>query len=270
MDRLLNFISLQIIVSEIRSKSSSFVTNYYPNEIKDTELIEKGQMYCYRDDNVCLVIRKFVGFNDFSYIATNYEALEHTLADFFSRRNGIYITDLVGMPTQIAPVKKLFEERGFTLRRSLQRMVKIGVDSASRMDSDHIVYPSYEDINDIREILLENFDPLSEQIPSIDELSRFIDKKHIYLYKNNNEIAGMIIFELTPVAFYLRYWFTNSKFRNMGIGSTLYKKVMFDSPNIKRQMLWVVADNENAIKRYEHYGFKLDRLIDNVMIINNN
>lgn len=55
----------------------------------------------------------------------------------------------------------------------------------------------------------------------------------------------------------------------MGIGSSLYKKVMFESKNIKRQMLWVVSDNENAIKRYEHYGFKLDRFIDNVMIINN-
>lgn len=270
MDKILDFISLQTIVGEIRGKSTSFVTNYYPNEIKDKGLINKGQMFYYRNDNVCLVIRQYAGFNDFSFIATSPETLGHTLEDFFLSRNGIYVTDLIGLSNQIKPIKLLFEEKGFTLRRTLQRMIKIGIDADSRIDSDYIVYPSYEDISKIREILLENFDFLSEQIPSCDELSRYIDKKQIYLYKKDSEIAGMIIFELTPMAFYLRYWFTNPKFRNMGIGSVLYKKVMFDSKNIKRQMLWVVSDNENAIKRYEHYGFKLDSLVDNVMIINKN
>lgn len=268
MDKVFDFISLQTIVGEIRGRSSSFVTNYYPNEIKDKELINKRQLYYYRNDNACLVIRQYVGFNDFSYIATSPETLGNILGDFFYNRNGIYVTDIVGLPAQITPIKKLFEDKGFTLRRTLQRMIKIGIDANSRIDSDSIVYPSYEDISNIRKILLENFDSLSEQIPSCDELSRYIDKKQIYLYKKDSAIAGMIIFELTSMAFYLRYWFTNPKFRNMGIGSVLYKKVMFDSKNIKRQMLWVVSDNENAIKRYEHYGFKLDRLIDNVMIIN--
>ena len=269
MDKIIDYISLQTIVGEIRSKSPLFVTNYFPNETKDKELIAKEQLYYYRNEDVCLVIRQFVGYNDFSYIASSLETLYSILEDFFSSTHDIYVTDLVGFPAQIASIKLLFEKKGFTLRRSLQRMVKMGVDDDSRVDSKEIVYPTYDEINNISSLLLENIDPLSEQIPSVEELSRFIDNKQIYLYKKHDEIAGLIIFELTSMVFNLRYWFVNLKFRNMGIGSSLYKKVMFESKNIKRQMLWVVSDNENAIKRYEHYGFKLDRFIDNVMIINN-
>ena len=83
MDKIIDYISLQTIVGEIRSKSPLFVTNYFPNETKDKELIAKEQLYYYRNEDVCLVIRQFVGYNDFSYIASSVETLYSILEDFF-------------------------------------------------------------------------------------------------------------------------------------------------------------------------------------------
>ena len=108
MDKIIDYISLQTIVGEIRSKSPLFVTNYFPNETKDKELIAKEQLYYYRNEDVCLVIRQFVGYNDFSYIASSLETLYSILEDFFSSTHDIYVTDLVGFPAQIASIKLLF------------------------------------------------------------------------------------------------------------------------------------------------------------------
>ena len=35
--------------------------------------------------------------------------------------------------------------------------------------------------------------------------------------------------------------------------------------NTKRQYFWVKTDNENAIKRYRHYGFEFEELKDTVL-----
>ena len=37
--------------------------------------------------------------------------------------------------------------------------------------------------------------------------------------------------------------------------------------NTKRQYFWVKADNENAIKRYQHYGFAFEPLKDVVLAL---
>ena len=37
------------------------------------------------------------------------------------------------------------------------------------------------------------------------------------------------------------------------------------SPAVKRFILWVVATNENAVKKYQHYGYAADGLIDHVL-----
>ena len=43
------------------------------------------------------------------------------------------------------------------------------------------------------------------------------------------------------------------------------KKYFSDSRGAKRQLFWVIKLNENAIKRYRHYGFKSENLFDVVL-----
>lgn len=68
------------------------------------------------------------------------------------------------------------------------------------------------------------------------------------------------------MTWYLRYWFTSSKYRNQGVGAKLLKSSLFLAKETKRQILWVISENENAIKRYEHYGFKRELMNDYVLI----
>jgi len=268
MDKVLDYSDLQTIVSNIRSISKAYTTNYYPNETKDKELILMGALFVESIGNTCFVIRQMDGFYEFSYVSTDQESLINSSSLFFKDRTDIYVTDIIGTDIQTKELSFAFKALGFKQRRALQRMIKVGIDEASQVDNANVISAKENDIPAIQTILLQNFDSLSEKIPSVEELERFVDGNQIFIYKDKDTIAGLIIFELTTSVFYLRYWYTSNDYRNKGIGSSLYKKVMYKSGKIKRQMLWVVSDNENAIKRYENYGFKLDKLSDIVLTIN--
>lgn len=92
-----------------------------------------------------------------------------------------------------------------------------------------------------------------------------IYKTNGLVYKLEHKIVGFIIFELTGLTLYLRYWFVLPQFREMNIGSKLFNSFMYEGRNTKRQLLWVITHNINAIKRYVHYGFKPEKLFDYVL-----
>ena len=112
------------------------------------------------------------------------------------------------------------------------------------------------------------FDPLSEQLPSYEEILYFISRKSVLVYKEAGKVYGFVIFELNGQTLYLRYWFVLPEYRDLKIGSRLFNEFMRAGHATKRQLFWVIASNENAIKRYRHYGFEVERLYDYVLIRN--
>ena len=111
-----------------------------------------------------------------------------------------------------------------------------------------------------------DFDPLAEQLPSLKELEDYAERKQLLVIKDGDNLCGFLIFEITGVTWYLRYWYTSPDYRNKGIGAGLLRTSLLYGIESKRQIFWVIADNENAIKRYEHYGFKKENMNDYVMI----
>jgi ribosomal protein S18 acetylase RimI-like enzyme len=112
----------------------------------------------------------------------------------------------------------------------------------------------------------KDFDPLAEQLPTIKELKDYVKRQQLLVIKEGDDLCGFLIFELTGVTWYLRYWYTSPDHRNKGIGAGLLKTSLLYGVDSKRQIFWVIAANENAIKRYEHYGFTRENMNDYVMI----
>ena len=54
--------------------------------------------------------------------------------------------------------------------------------------------------------------------------------------------------------------------RNQHIGAFLYHSLMNLAKGTKRQMHWVISTNDNAIKRYKHYGYIAESLYDYVLL----
>jgi len=121
------------------------------------------------------------------------------------------------------------------------------------------------DIQEVQTLLTNNFDKYTEQIPVYEELEQWVKQSHLIVYELDSKIVGFLIYDLTGVTLYLRYWFVCPEYRDLKIGSELIREYLYRGKETKRQIFWVIESNDNAIKRYEHYGFIKERMYDYIL-----
>ena len=115
------------------------------------------------------------------------------------------------------------------------------------------------------QLLHQFFNEKTEQIPFAEELEGYAKEGHILVCEESSNLAGFLIYEINATTIYLRYWFTLPDFRDKKVGSRLLRRFFEEGKNTKRQLFWVIRNNENAIKRYKHYGFAEENMYDFIM-----
>lgn len=264
MDKVVSYNQVQGMVSQIRSLRSGFITNFYWDDNKHPYWIaEETLIYDAKPDSF-LLIHCADGFSNMYYIATD---IETVLCHFeeIDLDNDV-VVDVVTKGDETS-ILLAYIHHGFEKYKHLFRMSHAGLMPVDVENNDHtVIHATKDDVEALTIALYMNFDPLAEQLPSKQELFDLIDQNEILLIKDNENICGFIIFEIVGVTWYLRYWYTSPDYRNIGIGARLIKASLERGRDTKRQILWVMAHNENAIKRYEHYGFKRELMNDYILI----
>lgn len=264
MDKIVSFNQINELTGQIRSLRKGFVTNFFWDDNKHTYWIEKGLLTYQAHPESILLIHQSNGFSNLYYIATNIEQVLKHLAEI--PQNDDFVADIVirGEDTETIDT---FIKFGFEKYKHLFRMTHVGLMADDKWLYDETVVPAItDDIDSLSEALHLGFDPIAEQLPSKKKLSDYIDKEEILLIRDKEKICGFIIFEIVGVTWNLKYWYTSADYRNMGIGAKLMRASLLKAKDSKRQLLWVMSHNDNAIKRYEHYGFKREKMNDYVMI----
>lgn len=268
MQIIKTFEELQQKVAEIRSLRLGFITNFFPDPVKNSLWIEKGDCYTERVNNTLFIVRKSQKFWNVFYCSTTLDKLGADLEVFQDQNPGkALMYDLVGRENQCQPLVQLFKAKGCIEATSLVRMNRMTEPMAYNPDSA-IRYATEEDLPLIREQLHQYFNERTEQIPYDEELKDYTKLQHILVCEENGVIAGFLIFELNATTLYLRYWFTHPDFRNKKVGSRLLRRFFEEGKDTRRQLFWVIRTNENAIKRYKHYGFIEENMFDFVMQYN--
>lgn len=248
-----SFQEVRDYINNIRNLRNGFITNFYPEQRKIELWISHNLLQVLYCKNAVIFLKKDDGFTSIYYCATNIDELSIILSEL-SHEN-IFVLDQITDKRTDSAILDIFINRGFQIRNSLVRMSKIN-NSSSILYADNSNFVINEgDIFIIYNLLQENFDKYSEQLPSLEELKSFIDSNHIIIQRIGDEIAGFIIYDQTPSTLYLRYWLVVQKFRDRGIGSLLFHEYSKRGINCKRHILWVMEDNKNAIMKYRHYGY---------------
>ena len=263
-----SFEDLQKQVTEIRSLRLGFITNFFPEPIKNGLWIEKGDCYTKRINNTLFIIRQSPSFWNVFYCSTTLDSLGVDLEAFQNQNPGkTMMYDLVGRDIQCEPLVELFKAKGCKEATSLVRMTKMTEPMDYTSDSS-IRYATEKDIPLISKQLHQYFDEQTEQIPYDEELKNYAKQSRILICEEEGVMAGFLIFELNATTLYLRYWFTHPDYRDRKIGSRLLRRFFEEGKETKRQLFWVIQTNENAIVRYRHYGFNEENMYDYVMQFN--
>ncbi len=276
MDKITSITQLRELINYVRNLHQGYVTNFYLDETKHATWIETGEfLYDKYEDTVSLLFDHYSPdnkkyFTNLFYISTSIESVIKNLKIYPEMFiYDLYILDIVGKEAMCEPMVNALKAIHAHHDATLVRMNRISEDKELLVirgyQDKRVVYADETDAKLIEELLHANFDEKLEQLPLHKEITQMIAEKHILKCVVDGKMAGLLLFELNATTLYLRYWLTLPEFRNQGIGGALLKRFFYEGRNTKRQILWVMQNNANAIARYEHYGFVKENMYDYIL-----
>lgn len=264
MRKVESFEQTQLFSKQVRSLKKGCVTNFYWDPQKHPYWLAEGSLTYEEFDEGFLMFHQSDEFSNLYYIATDYSVVASMLQAVKKEEN--LVVDVVLRGDDKSAIEA-FKGMGFEPYRSLYRMSHVGqIVQHDWMKDPRVVSGTKVDAAMVHQTLLKDFDPLAEQIPSLKEIEDFAERGELSVLKDGVNLCGFLIAEITGVTWYLRYWYTSPDYRNQGVGAKLLRTSLINGMQSKRQIFWVLSDNENAIKRYEHYGFMRENMNDYVMI----
>lgn len=257
--------ALQQQVTGIRSLGLGFITNFYPDAVKHSLWIAKGDCYTERVNNTLFVVKANPSFWNVYFCSTAIDTLGKDFEEFLKKHADKAMSfDLVGRDVQCLPLVGLFQSKGCRETVSFVRMTRMSEPVVYSPDN-FVRYASENDLPLISQYLRHYFNERTEQIPYDEELLEHCLQNHILVCEEDSRMAGFLIFELNASTLYLRYWFTHPDYRDRKVGSRLMRRFFDEGKNTRRQLLWVIRTNDNALVRYRHYGFVEENMFDYVM-----
>lgn len=261
MNQVLKIEELISSIAEIRDLRKGFITNFYLDVPKHTLWIEKGVVYTEKRNDTLFIIKKNTNFWNVFFCSTIVDKLSKSIEYFNQKYNNFLLMfDFVGNERMLASYKEVFDTQ-MNEYCSLVRMSKINSEQEYILSSD-IKHASNEQAQELLDILYHFFDERTEQIPFLEEIESLIERENVLVFEHKGKIIGFLIFEKSMATLYLRYWFVHPEYRNMKVGSKLLNHFFHKGRDCKRHQLWVIRTNDNAIVRYQHYGFKAENLYD--------
>lgn len=272
MEKVESIEQLKEFLLYIRNQKKGFVTNFYLDEEKHAAWIRTGEFqYDKWADTVFLLFDHYTPdnakyFTNMFYISTSEDEMLARLKGYPEKYiYDLYVLDIVGRDMMCLPlVEKLKAMRGYN-DMTLVRMTRMNGIQDDGVKGENVVYATQEDVKWVNEMLHSYFDEQMEQLPLVEELEKMAVRKHILLCKRDGKNAGMILFDKNPTTIHWRYWLVLQEYRNSGAGSELWHHLLWEARDTKRMILWVRLDNEHAMVRQEHYGFKKENMYDYII-----
>jgi GNAT superfamily N-acetyltransferase len=234
-------------IQKVKAGASAFCTNLFPVQRK--------------------LLRKDRDFWHLCFSASNMEALQRSLGELRELRTNRVVTDMVGKEPAIGGLLAVLASAGFRRHNHLYRMARGPQTTASSAYPGGAVveYAGTADSAAILDLIVRSFDPYAEQLPMLYEIEAAAANRQVLAAKCDGSLAGLLFFETQGVTSTVRYWLVAERFRGDGYGGALMHRFFALHNPVRRFLLWVIADNENAIEKYRHYGFSPDGLVDYVL-----
>lgn len=243
-------------------------TNLFARRDEVESWIAKGHLAEAAFSGATLFLRSDDGFRRVYHAAADPAALAAALSTLPT--DGALVADLVGRPADVEPWVAAYAEAGFVERRALLRMARQGGATPMRAEdavaSGAVAWAQPEEARAVRGLLERLLDPHTEPLPTVDALHDAAVAGGLIVARRDEDLVGMLWFERQGVVAHLRYWHLEPTGRGFGLGGQMMRRFLAASGDAGRLVLWVVADNDESIAIYRHYGFLADGLVDRIMV----
>jgi len=255
-------------IQRVKTNATAFCTNFFPVPQKVQSWIDHGELFCEHGSEAAFFFRKDRDFWRIYFCATNIGELQRELVDLPDVKIKPVVMDLIEREAASDSLLPTMESIGFRFYTRLRRLARPGSPALQPLFSGGLqpVYAGNEDVQTVSAMLNVSFDHYAEQLPALYEIEAAISNRQILMIKHAQKLAGLLFFETQGLASAIRYWVVAEKFRTLRYGSALMRAYFAAHAAIQRFNLWVIADNQPAITRYQHYGYASDKLVDHVLV----
>jgi hypothetical protein len=254
-------------IQRVKEAAPAFCTNFFPAQKKLQNWIEHGELRSESREGALFFFKRDRDFQHFYFCGASVVALQREMAHLPALKTEPVVTDLVGSEAALGELLRCLETAGFRRYSHLQRMARATQTQTAAADGTDapVVFAEAGDRQAILDLLERSFDHYADQLPMPYEIDAAIAAKQVFAIKCDGELAAMLFFETQGFTSTVRYWVVAERFQSKRLGAALIRHYFATQSAVRRFVLWVVATNENAVRKYQHYGYAADGLIDHVL-----
>ncbi len=241
--------AIEKLIDDWKVKHKPVLSNYYG--------LEEGYEYDYQMSDSFVIIRKKEGDFYRLYVLTT------DVADVSIRLTILTGKDyVINIPSRkpIDDWDGLLQKCGFDYYETYSRICNPKVATMKKRPTAIEEFAKPSDLDDIIELLSENFSPYTAHLPSREKMMQLIEKKRIYVDRyENGRVCGVNIFDIKSSAGYGMAWLDKGKY---GLDLQLNMFNYFIDCGVKRLVGWVRDTNEKVVKMHLRMGAVRDGLKD--------
>jgi len=251
-----------------KAGASGFCTNFFPAQAKLQGWIDHGELLGDFRDRSAFFARKDRDFWHLYFCVPDLATLQREITALPTLRTQRVAVDLVGSEESLGHLASVMESAGFRRQARLVRLVRASqpAQPQSSPDGTEVLWADKPDCQAIIDLIESSFDRYADQLPMPYEIDAAIAARHILTVKCDGTLAALLFFETQGLTSTVRYWVVAERFRSHRFGSALMRHYFAAQSAVRRFILWVTADNENAVLKYRHYGYSPDGLVDHVLV----
>jgi GNAT superfamily N-acetyltransferase len=257
-------------MQQVKASATAFATNFYPVRSKLETWIEHETLNLVSANGAVFFLRKDRDFEHLYFCAADLAALERELAAQPQITSGRITLDLIGSEAATQPQVDALQKLGFKPHSKLLRLSRAAQSGAAApaasVPKNFLLTAADEcDSAEILKLIETCFNPYADQLPALYEMQDAIADRQILAIKHDGKVAAALFFETQGLTSALRYWVVAEPYRSQKLGSALMQRYFKTQDSVVRFILWVSATNTDALAKYEHFGYKPDGLMDQVM-----
>jgi hypothetical protein len=268
------------VLQRVKAGAPAFCTNFFPAQAKLQSWIEHGELQVAVGDSAAVFLRKNRDFWHLYFCATSFETLRRGLMGLPVWHTERLVVDLVGQEKTLSDLAAVLKSTGFRPYSRLQRMARpaepipasqssseaVRNSGDSVEDSPPVVLADRSDRDAVLALLESSFDHYADQLPVAHEVEAALASRQMLAIICEQAVAALLFFETQGFTSTLRYWVVAEPFRSRRFGGALMRHYFAIHSAVRRFILWVVATNENVVRKYQHYGYLPDGLMDLVLV----
>ena len=260
-----------VLAWQVKARSDGLLlTNLFPDPQKMDDWMRRKAAFAVDGFDGCrLLVVKEETFDRIYYVSSELDAAAKACGIYQKQANRTCVLDVVGPQPVQSNASDAWGAEGFAVLKTLTRMQRRKGVEPYECSMPAIPRPTTEnDAIHIYAALHKFFDARAEQLPCMEEVRDLCTNGSSFVACVGNIVYSFLLGEIQGRKGTIRYWFTAPEGRGKGLGGNLMHTFLDHCLEVgsSYQELWVIDDNENAIKRYEHYGFAFDRVKDTVFI----